>query len=563
MGLSSLRIVGSLLLLGCCLSCQPSHEPALKVPQEKVIYTLRALPEEGVIEVQADLPQTLASGWACVPTLGSREGEGFSWLGLWQGERALSVEWTQEGCFRLPKRRGLQLRYRVSRVPGARPQWRAASLTPYADGDSFFFTGESLFVEFRDDLRLQATATELRIESSLDSASSLLSSSPYIATSNRELIASVLWLSPKLQHRSLETMSGGLELSSEQELDAAFLQELRCIADQLEAWAPGRVDGLSQVLLLDAAWDRYAATGFARSGGVVLQLGAEAMDEDLRRQRLISHELFHRYNGESLRIDERDFDALSWFLEGTTNYVSELSLVHSGLISQEQYLAQLAEHALQYQENPAHEGESKLELDWTRLPYDRGVLISLALDLILRDISDGQRSLHGFFVHLAKSSSWDKPLTLALLEDEFGQYAGVSLAAFFANYVEGEAPIPVEQLFRNGGARIIRTTRPVYSMQMQVLFDPEAAALRIFEAPQGGVAWLAGVRPGDIFVPLETTSFRRDGSFVEFEVERQGERRFVRLKPRRIDAMGMRLELQGGAAIGDILDEMPAASCVE
>ncbi|HEX6202073.1 MAG TPA: M61 family peptidase, partial [Thermoanaerobaculia bacterium] len=81
---------------------------------------------------------------------------------------------------------------------------------------------------------------------------------------------------------------------------------------------------------------------------------------------LVSHELFHAWNGKRLRPAELgpfDYESEAptrtlWFVEGVTSYYDDLVLRRAGLSTDEQYLARLAETAERIETAPGREVQS-------------------------------------------------------------------------------------------------------------------------------------------------------------------------------------------------------------
>lgn len=125
---------------------------------------------------------------------------------------------------------------------------------------------------------------------------------------------------------------------------------------------------------------------------------------------LCSHEYFHSWNVKRIRPDipydlsVENHTPLLWAFEGITSYYDDLTLVRTGLISQEDYLVTLGKSITRLLRNPGRRLQSTAESSfdaWTRFYkqdenapnaivsyYTKGSLIALGLDLTLRRLTD-------------------------------------------------------------------------------------------------------------------------------------------------------------------------------
>jgi predicted metalloprotease with PDZ domain len=169
------------------------------------------------------------------------------------------------------------------------------------------------------------------------------------------------------------------------------------------------------------------AEGLARKGGVVLRVpsGWLSRDAEQTRQRrwLLAHEIFHRYNGESLYFAEGAPKTAraraSAFTEGMTSYVAVLALAQLGWLDAAETEALLVRLTAP---TGVREGEGSA--------YREGVAQSWALDKALRERSGGQRSVQGFWVLLSRLPAyWERPLALSELDQWLTRYGGVGWGA--------------------------------------------------------------------------------------------------------------------------------------
>lgn len=161
--------------------------------------------------------------------------------------------------------------------------------------------------------------------------------------------------------------------------------------------------------------------------GQLLNVPATVSSTDFLR--LVAHEYSHLWNGVSLRPAEiADCDCSKivtfpslWFVEGLTEYLALRSLLASGLLSENQYMAQLSDVMQQHLNHSGRNSMSLVEASvraWRGGIYDRngdegfanlqidyylkGFVVSLLLDIKIRSLTEGKRSIEDFFRNVYK-----------------------------------------------------------------------------------------------------------------------------------------------------------------
>ena len=184
---------------------------------------------------------------------------------------------------------------------------------------------------------------------------------------------------------------------------------------------------------------------------------------------LVSHEFFHTWNIKQIRpsglspyqYQVENYTSLLWLVEGTTSYYDDLSLVRSGLISPKEYYKRLSKLIDSYRRTPGRGVQSLAESSfdaWIKFThptphsrnttvsfYSKGALVSLLLDLYIRQETDGLSSmddlLRRLFQEFPLGGTGYTEADVKRLVDEI--VAGNS-EAFFAAYVVGLDPLALE-----------------------------------------------------------------------------------------------------------------------
>ena len=182
-----------------------------------------------------------------------------------------------------------------------------------------------------------------------------------------------------------------------------------------------------------------------------------------------AHEFFHIVTPLNIHSEEiGSFDFIDpkmsrhlWMYEGMTEYFAGSVQVKYGLISPEQYLQML-------QAKLTTSRQFKDQLPFTELSlgalddyadqyynvYQKGALIGAALDITLRELSNGDYGVQNMMADLSKKYGKDKSFKDEELFDEIVTLTYPEVGEFLNTYVSGGAPIPYDQIFEKVGIAI-------------------------------------------------------------------------------------------------------------
>ncbi len=230
-----------------------------------------------------------------------------------------------------------------------------------------------------------------------------------------------------------------------------------------------------------------AGGGMEHAYGTAIDVNAERLKSDLLPVSAVTaHEFFHLWNVKRIRpqslepIDyqqEMDTRAL-WFSEGVTSTVGDLMLVRSGLFDERQYLAQVAAEITELQRRPAHTWQSAEDssLDaWFEgiayyrsaersiSYYNKGELLGILLDLRMRQLTNGTKSLRDLFHYMNKEYAQQQ----RYFNDSSGVEAaaeavsGQSFSEFFCSYVSWTTELPYDDFLQFVGLHVVTNTNRV------------------------------------------------------------------------------------------------------
>jgi len=274
-----------------------------------------------------------------------------------------------------------------------------------------------------------------------------------------------------------------------------------------------------------------------------------------------AHELFHAWNVKRIRpqalepVDytKEQYTRALWFAEGVTSAYGAYTLERTGLWPKEQFYADLASQIAQLEARPARKWQSVEEssldawlekYDTYNAPersvsyYNKGQILGVLLDLVIRDATDNRKSLDDVMRRLYANYTQHH----AFYNESEGiraaaeETAGKSLEDFFRHYVSGTDDIPYDRFLAPAGLET-----KVESVNVgDIGFSPSSAfdkTLGVASVELGGPADAAGLRPGDTIVEwngravtwtdVGALEVLPPGETVTFQIERRGERHSI------------------------------------
>ncbi|HET8839168.1 MAG TPA: peptidase M61 [Flavobacteriaceae bacterium] len=196
----------------------------------------------------------------------------------------------------------------------------------------------------------------------------------------------------------------------------------------------------------------------------------EAMPLDKLKETMtdvVSHEFFHTLTPLSVHSEEIQYFDYNdpkmskhlWMYEGVTEYFANLFQVNQGLITPQDFydrmmekiqtsrnfddtmpITELSEHVL---EEGYHDSYYNV--------YQKGALIGMALDIRLRELSNGEMGILDLMKKLSAKYGVNKPFEDDKLFDEIVAMSYPEIGTFLTTYVSGPTPIPYHEFFAKVG----------------------------------------------------------------------------------------------------------------
>lgn len=308
-----------------------------------------------------------------------------------------------------------------------------------------------------------------------------------------------------------------------------------------------------------------ATGGMEHAYGTAIDVSADRLHNSMMPVASVSaHEFFHLWNVKRIRpqslepIDyQRAMDTRAlWFSEGVTSTVSDMLLARAGLLNDRQYIDRVASELNELQSRPAHHWQSAEESSlnawfegdaFYRTPersisyYNKGELLGVLLDLRIRQITQGRKSLRDLFQWM--NENYAKKGRFFPDSDGVQQAAeticGVSFSDFFHDYVAGVKEFPYNDFFGFVGLQIAETTVRTATSGFTTTTNPGGQP-EIVSVDANSEAQRAGVAIGDHVIEMngrpataaidDQLARMKAGSTVKLRLENRRGQRTIKLK---------------------------------
>lgn len=202
----------------------------------------------------------------------------------------------------------------------------------------------------------------------------------------------------------------------------------------------------------------------------------EMMTKDQLAEQLkdvVSHEFFHIVTPLNIHSKEiQDFDYINpkmsqhlWMYEGITEYFANLFQVNQGLITEDEFYARMAgkienskgmNDTMSFTTMSANVLVEPYKAQYLNV-YEKGALIGMCIDIIIREKSNGDRGILDMMQKLAVAYGENKSF-----EDKelFGKITALTypeVGEFLKTYVEGTTPIPYSDYLSKMGVLNTKT----------------------------------------------------------------------------------------------------------
>ena len=186
---------------------------------------------------------------------------------------------------------------------------------------------------------------------------------------------------------------------------------------------------------------------------------------------IVAHEFFHILTPLSVHsedihyfdYDKPTFSKHLWMYEGVVEYFAQHFQVNKNLINKEEFYEVIMDKirlSNRYDDFMSFTNMSENVLDEPYASnyynvYQKGALIGMCLDIIIRSESNGEKGILWVMKQLSNKYGKQKPFKDDLLFDEIISLTYPSVKLFFENHVQGNIPINYNDFFEKVGLKVV------------------------------------------------------------------------------------------------------------
>ncbi len=245
-----------------------------------------------------------------------------------------------------------------------------------------------------------------------------------------------------------------------------------------------------------------------------------------RFMQLVAHEFFHLWNVKRIRpigLEKFDYDRENytpslWFSEGTTSYYDLIIPLRAGIYDDTEFTAELSKEISRYLTTPGRLVQPLAESSfdaWIKLYrpdansfnnqmsyYLKGEMVTLLLDLLIRNRTDGAKSFDDVLVVMWEQfGKSETGFTETQLKQIIESSAKSDLSEFYDLYIHGVAELPFNEYLHPFGLELQPTAGTVPDLGIVVNSDRGKEIIK--SVASNSPAQLAGIDPGDELLAID------------------------------------------------------------
>ncbi len=249
---------------------------------------------------------------------------------------------------------------------------------------------------------------------------------------------------------------------------------------------------------------------------------------------VVSHEFFHIVTPLTIHAKEiHYFDYNSpkmsehlWMYEGVTEYFANLFQINQGLIPEEEFYSRMAEKienanamndTMPFTTMSANVLTEPYKAQYLNV-YEKGALIGMCIDIIIREKSNGERGILDLMQKLSIEYGVSKPFDDADLFAKITSFTYPEVGAFLATYVSGSTPIPYQTyLSKVGIAKSIEKVPGNVFLKGQtpyITVNQATKEIIVLQNIELNIFYTnLGLKGGDILVSINEKSYTLDNIY--------------------------------------------------
>jgi predicted metalloprotease with PDZ domain len=250
---------------------------------------------------------------------------------------------------------------------------------------------------------------------------------------------------------------------------------------------------------------------------------------------VVSHEFFHIVTPLSIHSKEiQYFDYNNpkmskhlWMYEGVTEYFANLFQVNQGLIDADEFYermdGKITNAASLNDKMPFTEMSSNVLVkpykDQYLNVYEKGALIGMCIDIIIREKSNGERGILDLMQKLSKEYGPNKPFNDDELFAKITSLTYPEVGEFLNTYVAGPTPIPYSDYFAKvgvGKTKLTVTVNPFLKDQSTAYVTADGKTKEIIVAENKGLNEFMtnlGLKDDDVILAINDKAYNLDSIY--------------------------------------------------
>ncbi len=261
-------------------------------------------------------------------------------------------------------------------------------------------------------------------------------------------------------------------------------------------------------------------------------MGVEELGEQLKD--VVSHEFFHIVTPLTIHSKEiQDFDFTNpkmsehlWMYEGVTEYFANLFQINQGLISEVDFYTRIAAKISNANNMDDTMPFTKMSANVLTKPYkdqylnvyEKGALIGMCIDIIIREKSNGTRGILDLMQKLSKEYGTEKAFNDGELFAKITSLTYPEVGQFLTTYVSGPTPIPYNEFLSKVGVseKVIKGFgNPFLKGQVPTItVNQQTKEIIVLPAEEMNVFYKElGIQGGDILAEVNATKYTLDNIY--------------------------------------------------
>ena len=256
------------------------------------------------------------------------------------------------------------------------------------------------------------------------------------------------------------------------------------------------------------------------------RFGFQGEEKHNRFMQLVAHEFFHLWNVKRIRpaaLEKFDYEGENytpslWFSEGTTSYYDLIIPRRAGIYDDKEFLAELSKEITRFLTTPGRlvQPLSESSFDaWIKLYrpdanssnsqmsyYLKGEMVTLLLDLLIRDRTHGAKSFDNVLVTMWEQfGKAEIGFTETQLKNIIESIASQDLTEFYDRYIHGVEELPFNEYLNPFGIELqpVAANTPYLGINVKSEHGRELIKSVASNSP----AQLAGIDAGDELLAID------------------------------------------------------------